>query len=58
LAYVSSLFLFNNIKSGSTGGDFIPSAVVFAWTILFPVVQLIVYKIIQKEDDNIWIKWI
>jgi hypothetical protein len=58
LAYFSSLFLFSNIKSGSTGGDFIPSVVVFAWTILFPVVQLIVYKVIQKEDDNIWIKWI
>ena len=34
------------------------SAVVFGVTVLFPLIQLIAYKCIQKEDEDIWRKWI
>jgi hypothetical protein len=31
--------------------------VVLAWTAVFPIIQLIFYKVIQTENDEIWVKW-
>ena len=34
------------------------SIVVMIFCLLFPILQLITYKCIQKEDEDIWRKWI
>ena len=38
--------------------NLIESIVVLAACLLFPIFQLIAYKCIQKEDEDIWRKWI
>lgn len=48
LVCLSTQFLFADINSGTTSSNFIPSVIIFAWTIVFPIIQLIVYKCIQR----------
>jgi hypothetical protein len=37
---------------------FLPPAIVLGVLALLPFVQLIVLKYIQKENANIWVKWL
>jgi hypothetical protein len=56
LAYYSLTHLITDLKNG-TRNDFLSSIVVLAWTAVFPIIQLIFYKVIQTENDEIWVKW-
>ena len=56
LTYYSLYFLIKSVQG--TSNDLIPSIVVFSVCVIFPIIQLIVYKCIQGEKDNIWRKWL
>ena len=56
LTYYSLYFMIKSIQG--TKDSLISSIVVLAFCLLFPVIQLIAYKCIQKEDEDIWRKWI
>lgn len=56
LAYYSLTYLITDIKNG-TRENLIPSIVVLAWTAVFPIIQLVFYKVVQTENDEIWVKW-
>ena len=56
LVYYSVNYLILDIKNG-TRDNFISSIVILAWTLVFPIIQIVYYKVIQIETDNIWVKW-
>ena len=56
LSYNALFYLITDIE-GSTDTNLIPSAVVTAWLVIFPIVQLVVYKIYQEPTAFIWTKW-
>ncbi len=56
LCYYSGYYLITDIKAG-TRDNFIPSVVIAGWCFVFPIIQLVYYKVIQEEKDNIWFKW-
>lgn len=57
LAGISHAYLISAINSGDST-NLISSAVIAGYTIVFPIGQLIIYKIIQQENDLNWPKWI
>lgn len=56
LVYYSLSYLVLDLNASSTT-NLVASIVILAWTVLFPVVQLIGYKLTQQEKDNIFHKW-
>ena len=52
LVYLSFLTLI----SGTT--NFIPAAVVLAALLVFPIVQVILYKFFDPEDEDPFVKWL
>lgn len=56
LSYWSVFFLIKSIQGNSD--SLISSVVILAICALFPVAQLVGYKLIQTEKDNIWRKWL
>lgn len=56
LSYYSTLYLIYSLQGEAD--DLIPSVVVLAVCVLFPILQLIGYKCIQTAEDKIWRKWL
>lgn len=54
--YYSLVYLIYSIQG--IKNDLIASIVILAVVATFPFLQLIAYKCIQKETDDIWRKWI
>ena len=56
LAYYAVYYLILDLKNG-TRTNFTPAIVISAWVLVFPIIQLVYYKVIQQQEDNIWLKW-
>lgn len=58
LVFYSTNTVVTGLKSSSMGNDFIAGVIVLAIFLVISIVEVIAYKVAQREEENIWKKWI
>lgn len=58
LVYYSTYIVVNGLQASSMGNNFIAGVIVLAVFLVISIVELIAYKVAQREEENIWKKWI
>lgn len=58
LVYSSTKQVVKGIQNSDTGGDFMTAVIVLAVFVAITIVEVIAYKATQREEENIWKKWI
>lgn len=58
LVYYSTNIVVNGIQASNMGNNFIAAVIVLGIFVGITIVEVIAYKIAQREEENIWKKWI
>ncbi|MCB0369064.1 MAG: hypothetical protein KDD45_06315 [Bdellovibrionales bacterium] len=58
LVYVSVVTIIPSLDASIIGNEFIAALVVLIIFFVLILVELIAYKVAQREEENVWKKWI